>query len=64
MAETTKSHKAFAQAGVMDPALLATHASGRKNAGPAGGLLIAVGCSFILWAVIAQVARMASWVLF
>ena len=36
----------------------------REHAGPAGGLLIAVGTSLILWAVIAQAARFFSSILF
>lgn len=39
-------------------------ARARKNAGPAGGLLIAVGTSLLLWAVLAEAAKLASALLF
>ena len=36
----------------------------RESAGPAGGLLIAVGTSLVLWAVLAQAVKLASTFLF
>ena len=36
----------------------------RESAGPAGGLLIAVGTSLVLWAVLAQAVKLVSLYLF
>lgn len=44
--------------------VVAEQAGTRSNAGPAGGLLIAVGTSLLLWAAIAQLAKLASFYLF
>ena len=61
----TGAIKGYGQAAaVSQAAITEQERAGRDSAGPAGGLLIAVGTSLILWAVIAQVAKLLSAVLF
>ena len=50
-------------AAIAQAAILEQERAKRASAGPAGGLLIAVGTSLILWAVIAQAVRFASYLL-
>ena len=65
MADTFKSQAGYAQATTVEAVALGHDTSReRANAGPAGGLLIAVGTSLILWAVLVEAVRFASWVLF
>ncbi len=52
--------KANAQVVAAQAAVLEQERAKRENAGPAGGLLIAVGTSLLLWAVLAQGAKLAS----
>ncbi len=64
MADVLKS-AGYPQAATLDDASLEQIAPrSRETAGPAGGLLIAVGSSLILWAVLVEAVRFASWLLF